>query len=371
MIFLEKARGRDNNFNLIRVVAAFIVLFIHSRALLGLEPPGDPLYPRLVELGGAAVDVFFFTSGFLIAGSLFSRANIFDFVWARFMRVFPGLWAMLLITVTSLGLFVGTLPASEFFASPITHDYFWRCATLINGIRFKLPGVFEGNPFGAGVNGSLWTLPVEWRLYEYMAAAWVLFAFKPSWRPSAFRYGAPLAALILAIVAFAKIEIHNGRENIEAPMAMFFFGAACYFWRSHVRLSYLRLAALAAALGLAALNRHAFLAVYMLTLGPIVLHMAYLFAGPVRAYNRLGDYSYGVYIYAFPIQQSLVALVPGLTLTAMNFYACALSLTCAVLSWRLVEKPALAAKLIPAQATERLFERLRFEFLEWRRRRTA
>lgn len=365
MIFLEQARGRDNNFNLIRVVAAFIVLFIHSQALLGLEAQGAA---RFVELGGAAVDTFFFTSGFLIAGSLFSRSNIFDFGWARFMRVFPGLVVMLLISVTTLGFLVGTLPASEFFSSPVTHDYFWRCATLINGIRYKLPGVFESNPFGATVNGSLWTLPVEWRLYEYMAAAWVLFGLKPAWRLNGFRYGAPLVALILAVVAFSKIEIHNGRDNIEAPMAMFFVGGAFYLWRGHVRLSYGRFAALCAALALSSLNRHVFLATYMLTLGPIVLHLAYLFGGPVRAYNRLGDYSYGVYIYAFPIQQSLVALIPGLTLAALNLYACALSVTFAVLSWRLVEKPALGAKLIPAEATQRLFERLSNAFGEWRRR---
>ena len=139
---------------------------------------------------------------------------------------------------------------------------------------------------------------------------------------------------------------------------MFFIGAAFYLWRGHVRLSYGRFAALCAALALSSLNRHVFLATYMLTLGPIVLHLAYLFGGPVRAYNRLGDYSYGVYIYAFPIQQSLVALIPGLSLAAINLYACALSVTFAVLSWRLVEKPALGAKLKPAEATQRLFERL-------------
>lgn len=357
MIFLQEARDRDNNFNLIRVVAAFIVLYVHSRTFLGLVSPPTPALG--VAIGHIAVHVFFFTSGFLVTGSLFARADIFDFAWARVMRVFPGLWMMLLITVTGLGLFVGTLPASEFFASPTTHEYVLRCATLINGVRYKLPGLFEHNPYPSNVNGSLWTLPIELRLYGYLAAAWVLLALRPSWRAQAFRYGAPLAALILSAVAFAKFTVSGALDSQDAFAALFFQGATLQMWRDRIRLSYARLTVLGAVLGLAAFDKRAFVAIYLLTLGPVVLHAAYLFGGWVREFNRLGDYSYGVYIYAFPIQQSLAALVPGLSLIGMNIYASTLSLAFAVLSWRLVEKPALRRKLALAASTRSVFERLR------------
>jgi peptidoglycan/LPS O-acetylase OafA/YrhL len=165
--------------------------------------------------------------------------------------------------------------------------------------------------------------------------------------------------------------VEHARAGSLVPTFMFFYGAALQMWRARINLSYFRLAVLAAALAGASLSSKTFLPIYLATLGPIILHAAYLFGGPVRAYNRVGDYSYGVYIYAFPIQQTLIALVPGLSLLFLNIYAAALTLVCAVLSWHFLEKPALDRKLAPAAATERLFERLRDALLDWRRRRMA
>ncbi|MCI4677275.1 acyltransferase [Rhodoblastus acidophilus] len=371
MILLGQARGRDNNFDLIRIAAAFVVLFVHSQALSGGGGFANLAGVRDFTIGAVAVDVFFFTSGFLVAGSLISRANIFEFAWARALRVFPGLWLMMIVTVTVLGLFVGPLPATEFFSSPITRDYLRHGATLINGVKFYLPGLFLTNPYPGVVNGSLWTLPVEWRLYEYLAAGWVVLALKPAWRIPFFRYATPAVALALAFVV-TRAFFHNGaRAGALVPQAMFFYGAALQMWRARIKLSYFRFGLILAALGVAALNSGAFFLVYLAALGPLTLHFAYLFGGPIRAYNRLGDYSYGLYIYAFPIQQSLVAAIPGVTAMQLNLYASALALTCAVLSWHLVERRALNWKAVPAEATERLFERLRGGFAGWRARSTA
>ncbi|MGO8738767.1 acyltransferase family protein [Rhodoblastus sp.] len=371
MICLGDTRGRDNNFDLIRVVAALTVLFVHSAALSRLTTGSTGLTSRYFDGAAVAVDVFFFTSGFLVTGSLFGRGNIFEYAWARLMRIFPALWLMLLVTVTGLGLFVGTLPAAEFFLSPVTHDYVRHCATLVNGVRYQLPGLFADNPYTSSVNGSLWTLPIEWRLYEYLAGGWVLLALRPAWRGPAFRYGTAAAALILMAMAIRVFFVEHARASTLVPTFMFFYGAALQMWRSRVNLSYFRGAALLAALATARLSSDAILPVYLVTLGPLVLHAAYLLGGPIRAYNRVGDYSYGVYIYAFPIQQALIALIPGLSLILLNIYASALTLCCAVLSWHFLEKPALDWKLTPAAATERLFERLRESLSDWRRRRAA
>ncbi len=371
MISLGELRGRDNNFDLIRVVAAFAVLFVHSRALSGAPAAAPTLGIGNFDSSAVAVDVFFFTSGFLVTGSLFSRGNIFEFAWARVMRIFPGLWVMLVLTVAGLGLFLSTAPASDFFSSSVTRDYVLRGATLINGVKYNLPGVFEDNPYKFAVNGSLWTLPIEWRLYEYLAAGWVLLALRPAWRRPAFRLGAPAAALVLTLIALKTFAAQGDRDPAQVPGAMFFYGAALQMWRDRIGLSYARFGLLVAALTLAAASGAAFFPIYLVTLGPLVLHFAYLFGGPIRAYNRVGDYSYGVYIYAFPIQQTLAALIPGVSAARMNVLASVLTLACAVLSWHLVEKPALDWKLVPAAATERLFARLRDGFLEWRRRSAA
>ncbi|WP_294541868.1 acyltransferase [uncultured Rhodoblastus sp.] len=371
MILLGQVQGRDNNFFLIRILAAFTVLFAHSHSLATTEPYYDFLTPLGFKTGAIAVHIFFFTSGFFITGSLVSRDNIIDFAWARFMRIFPALWLMLLVTVVFIGLFITTLPAGEFFSSQMTHEFVRRCATLVNGIRYQLPGAFETNPYPIAVNGSLWTMPIEWRMYEYLAGAWMLFVLKPSWRPAAFRIGFPLATLALMAIAFATFNLHDLRNDGQIGIAEFFAGSSLYVWRDRIALSRGRLALMFGALCLAALNRQAFFIVYLMVLGPMTLSLAYLFGGFIRKFNRLGDYSYGVYIYAFPVQQSLAALIPGISVNRMNVYASLITLTLAVISWHLVEKPALDRKFIAAAATQRLFDFCRAGLTDLRRRIVA
>ncbi len=371
MILLGQVQGRDNNFFLIRIIAAFTVLFVHSHSLATTEPYHDFLTPLGFKTGAVAVHIFFFTSGFFITGSLISRNNIIDFAWARFMRIYPALWFMLFVTVGFIGLFVGTLPAGEFFSSPMTHEFVVRCATLVNGIRYQLPGAFETTPYRIAVNGSLWTMPIEWRMYEYLAGAWMLFVFKPSWRLRAFRYGFPLATIALMATAFNTFNLHDLRDDGQIGIAEFFAGTTLYLWRDRFGLSRTRLALLFGAVCLAALNRQAFFIVYLLVLGPITLNLAYLFGGWIRNFNRLGDYSYGVYIYAFPVQQCLAALIPGISVNRMNVYASLVTLTLAVISWHLVEKPALDRKFVAAAATQRLFDWCRDGLTGLRRRIAA
>jgi peptidoglycan/LPS O-acetylase OafA/YrhL len=367
MTLFEHAKSRDNNFYLIRFLAAVAVLVVHSPTLLGHADSLGLLRP----LGDISVNIFFLTSGFLITGSLLARKNIVEFACARALRIFPALWAMLLVTVIGLGLFVGRLPAAEFFASPLTHDYFTRCATLINGIRYELPGVFETNPYPFAVNGSLWTLPIEWRLYEYLAGGWVLLALKRNWRLPVFRFGLPVIAALLLLQAWREHEILALPAETSVNLFMFVYGACFYLWRRHVALSLPRFLVLAAIFALAAFDPRLFFVANLLTLAPLTLHLAYLFGGKIRAFNRLGDYSYGLYIYAFPVQQALVALYPGLSLAQMILFSLLSTLAFAVASWHGLEKRALAYKSDVAAATRRLLDFGRDRFAPLRAGRGA
>ena len=114
-------QGRDNNFNLIRIVAALAVLVTHSFALTVGSGNAEPLRASLgMTMGSIAVDVFFIASGFLVTASLLNRQSAIDFIWARVLRIFPALSVMLFLTVFGLGAFFTSLPAPSYFANPGT-----------------------------------------------------------------------------------------------------------------------------------------------------------------------------------------------------------------------------------------------------------
>ncbi len=352
----EYAVGRDNNFNLIRLTAALSVLGGHSVAVLGLPSSREFFFDHLgLSLAEMAVDVFFVTSGFLVTGSLVNRGEIVAYLWARALRIYPAIWAMLVLTVFVLAPALTILPLADYLTSPKTHDYFAKCATLIGGVRYSLPGVFETNPLKSEFNGSLWTLPIELRLYCYLAAGWLVLSLAPAVRLRAMSIAAPIAACAFLVLILRGRLFGAPFNAADTRVFMFLYGASLYLWRDKVPMRRSILIAALACLLLASVDQQAFFVVYVLCLAPLTLHLAYLPKGRIRAFNDWGDCSYGVYIYAFPIQQTLALLFPGMPLTAMIAGSGAITLGVAALSWTLIERRALALKGDFAAATSRAF----------------
>jgi peptidoglycan/LPS O-acetylase OafA/YrhL len=353
----ECAVGRDNNFNLIRLLAALSVIFSHSVAVLGLPSDREILFDRLgFSAGEIAVDVFFVASGFLVTGSLVDRGSLVAFLWARALRIYPALWVMLVLTVFLLAPALTTLPLADYFRAQETYEYLWKCATLAGGVRYSLPGVFESPPLKGEFNGSLWTLPIELRMYLHLATAWVVLAVVPAIRVRALTLIAPMAAgAFLAVILHGRLS--GGPFNpANIRVFMFLAGTTLYLWRDRVRLSRGAMAALFATLAFASFDKSAFFVAYVLGLAPLVLHLAYVPGGRVRSFNAWGDYSYGVYIYAFPIQQTLARIFPAMSLLAMVALSVLLTLAVAVLSWRGIERRALARKGDFAAATSQALD---------------
>lgn len=351
----ECAVGRDNNFNLIRLAAALSVIFTHSVAVLGLPTEQEVFFDRLgLSLGDMAVDVFFVISGFLVTASLVNRRDLIAYLCARALRIYPALWVMLGLTVFVLAPLLTTLSPGNFFAASQTYAYVWKCATLIGGVRYSLPAVFEGLPLKGLFNASLWTLPIELRMYLVLAAAWLVLSFAPAIRERALVLGAPIAAAVLFFIIVRSQMLDLPYHSGDLRMFMFLFGSTLFLWRSKVPLSRGALAVILAAFVVSSVNRSAYFLVYCVGLAPLVMHLAYVPRGPARALSRLGDYSYGTYIYAFPIQQTLATVFPGMGLGAMFASSAVVTLAVAALSWHIVEKRALAMKNASAQATERL-----------------
>jgi len=358
----QYTHGRDNNFNLIRIVAALAVLVSHSFPLALGSLPGalrEPLHQRLdVTLGTIAVDVFFIASGFLVTGSLLTRRSIVEFLWARVLRIFPALLVMVLLVVFGLGLFFTTVAYSAYFSDSRTYLFLFKNSTLVAGIAQKLPGVFLGNPFPEIVNGSLWSMPYEVRMYALLAILWTIARLAKERRFLYFEYALvtiAIAACIGKLFGYSAAEVlSKGDGRLVRLLLAFFSGAAFHVLKERIELSRPLFWALLIALLASAVDRRAFYVVYSLAVPYLLFYLAYVPAGFIRHYNRVGDYSYGVYIYAFPVQQSVAALIPQVSVPMMLVLSAAITLSLAALSWLLLEKHALALKGFYVGHTRRL-----------------
>ncbi len=325
-------RTGRNNFNLIRLVAAWLVIWSHAWAITGT--PRHDHFSRITtrSAGAFAVDVFFVISGFLVAASL-QRNDWRDFLRARALRIYPALIVCVVLTVGVLGPILSTAP--DYLSNPGTWRYLWSNASLWRA-EFFLPGVFEALPRTA-VNGSLWTLPIEGRLYLALFVAGLLGMLAPK------RY-APAWALAMAGAAAFAWRSHPLPEHLEYLLwvtSFFITGTLLWVLRAQVRLSWWAWLPMLAA---AALARGTvwFVPTYFIAVAYGVFCLA--FRAPLPRIER-NDLSYGLYLYGWPMQQ--IALLAGAASVAANTLAStALALACAAASWFLIERPALRWKRV-------------------------
>jgi len=334
-----------NNFHLIRLAAALLVLFAHAFHLLqraGDEPIGKWFVWLDASLLGVAI--FFFVSGFLVSRSWDRRGNLVSFLSARALRIAPALWLVLIVTVFGLGIAVTTLPVPDYLAAPETAAYLGLNAMLLT--QYLLPGVFESNPVG-GVNGSLWTIPLEVVLYLILAVFGWLGMMTPGATVRAVlrRISAmPVAGgalVFIGVLLMSKI-LRTGAQYYTLA-GYFLLGALCYRYRDRLQLRLDLTLALAFA---AVATAHT-------PAGPILMPLAIASAILVVAIHpalamrptwlHRNDYSYGTYLYGFPVQQSLI--LAGMS-APWPLFGCAVivTLACAAVSWHAIERPALRRK---------------------------
>jgi peptidoglycan/LPS O-acetylase OafA/YrhL len=346
--------GRDNNLNLIRMLAAYAVLISHAYVLSAGTSDAEPGNELIgMSIGAIAVHVFFLASGFLVTGSLITRCSLIEYAWARALRIVPGLIVMLVLVVLVVGPIFTRLPLDRYLSDARTWEYLVRNAFPVVRAAFELPGVFEQNPIKASVNGSLWTLPYEVRMYIVLALLWVCASW---WRGPRERMFVPLIFIGLLTTGGHVLASHFARAAVSEWSAlgfMFFCGASFYVCRRRVRLVWPGLLGVVSTWALTLAHPALFFPVYLLTLGYVVLFLAYVPNGVLRRYNELGDFSYGMYIYAFPVQQALVACIPGASPATIIASSTVVTVVLAIVSWHLVEKRSLAVKGRAVQLTRR------------------
>lgn len=344
----EVDRGRDNNFNLVRFLAATGVLVSHAWPLSLGRGVDEPL-ERTVghSLGGLAVFVFFAVSGYFIAASFSRSRTTKDFVLARVLRLFPGLAVSVLLVTLGMGAAVTVMPVAEYLKNPATWTAILRNLTLVSP-QYTLPGVFESNPYPT-VQGSIWTLIQEVLCYGLVFLAGISGLLGRR-RAMTIAIGFYLVLWVMAGAGWLSVP---GRLMQTRDLSLpFVIGMAFWVWRERLVLSLPVALVLAMLAGLAKGSVFGFPAL-VLAVAYGTFWCAYVPKGTARAFNRLGDYSYGIYVYAFPLQGLVVWLAGPMEPWANIALAFPLTLACAVLSWHLVEGPTLSLRRRPARTVPR------------------
>ncbi|HNY32490.1 MAG TPA: acyltransferase [Fibrobacteria bacterium] len=338
--------NRDNNLNLVRFVAAFSVTISHAFVLSSGRLYDEPMRATMgMSLGDIAVDVFFTISGFLVVGSLVRKRDRLGFLQARVMRIFPALIAMVAGCVLFVGPVFGKLPPVEFLTHRSTWGFVVRNLTLVKSVGLGLPGVFTKLPWPGIVNGSLWTLVYEIRLYICLAAIWwlvKLLGVVDEVRAIRWICAAIVAAAWawqIALLVSPLRDSHGLVDPVPRLVLMFYSGACWRLLGGRIPLDGRIVAAfLVLTPLLLVLGKTAFLLGYLIALPYLVWWVSFVPEGAIRAFNRWGDASYGIYIYSFPIQQVLVQSITGIRPPLLIVLGGAIIVTLGFLSWHLLEK---------------------------------
>lgn len=348
---------RSNALNAWRLILATGVIVGHSFPLTGNRYPFLTFAPALQLLTYIWVDGFFAVSGFLITWSWFRQPGVRDYFVARALRILPGLWACSVVTafiIAPVSVVIQGGSALKLLLSGAPIQFVLANSAVVQ-LKNDVGGTPRGVPWPGQWNGSLWTIAFEVMCYVAIAVLGVTGLLRRRW----------LTPLLLALALFCstrlpplsdfsgvaspgggKIDAVTAAEIVGSQMArfaiMFFAGALIYQLRNTLPARW-SLVGVCAAIVLGA----SFLPDYRLV-AAIPLAYALIVSGALihNKHMRLrNDLSYGMYIYAWPMQQFLV--ICGLAfLNPLVFAAVAIvcTLPLAALSWYLIEKPALSLK---------------------------
>jgi len=331
---MASTKLHGNNFDFLRVAAAVMVLFSHQFALLALP---QPMIFSIRSVGSLGVSIFFTISGYLVLQSWLRDPHVTRFVLRRFLRIWPGLIVVTCLAALFMGPLVSNLTYYDYFHSKHTWHFF---RTLLLDITYVLPGVFSTNFYPHAVNGSLWTIPFEIRWYGILVLVGFFKLFNYKWLILA-------AFCILIIDQFVKYHAGIPPSYMSEFGFYFVYGACLHLFRA-VWMRYMRLClVLASLLVFASVTAGYPIVALWLALPYLIIFVATCSTPIVRQFGRFGDLSYGIYIYAFPVQQLVVKLGEG----QFSFPVCLLFSVLgtgllAFASWHLVEKPALQLKRI-------------------------
>ncbi len=337
------AGGRTTGFDYLRIGLATAVLCSHSIDVsYGVRFTNDfengPIRPLIAIL----LPMFFALSGFLVAGSLDRCRSLVSFIGLRVIRLAPALAFETVLAALILGPLLTALPLGAYFSDSLLPRYFLN---IVGDIQYLLPGLFADNPWPNTVNAQLWTLPYELMCYIVLASLALFGVYR---RRQAFALVVVALNLILLAHYVIKAMSEGWNAHPVAPgpslVLAFLYGIVFHLYRDKIPHSP-RLGLTAGVLALAFFIHPA--TDYLVP--PLAAYVC-VWLGLMRprpsVLTRHGDYSYGIFLFGFPIQQAMTHLMGPAYQTWYWNIATALPLTIlfAMLSWHAVEKPALALR---------------------------
>lgn len=334
-----------NNFDWLRLLAAVTVIYGHAFPLTNT--------PSLLILDNSiqaiAVKIFFVISGYLICLSWMSDANIHRYLAKRLLRIIPGLAVVVTLAAVVVGPVFTTLTMHEYFSNSNFFNYF---KNLILYPIYNLPGLFLYLPYKIAVNGSLWSLPVEFLMYLILPIILIFSSI------SKVRWLLPFLALALCIASLICL-----RSPFYHLPKMVFYGSSlrsaldvCPYFLIGAVYAYFRLEKfLNIEISLATVCTLALLQPISTSVSELALYFVIPYAILSFAVSgdqlfsmigRYGDFSYGLYLYGFLIEQVFNQVFHG-TLTSIEdaFYSLPVAFLCSMFSWYVIEKPALKLKI--------------------------
>jgi len=346
------AADSENCIGLVRLVLSYAVIISHSYELLDGNRNREPLSRVLhgLSLGDVAVLFFFVVSGYLVTGSYVNTSTASGYIAKRILRIYPGYLAAFIICLIVVGPVASDIDLRE-----------WPGLLVLNAKRLallqapELPGVFSGSYYPA-LNGSMWTISYEFRCYLLV----LLFG-----AVGAFNRGHWVAAFTLVLLVATTLNLHSIDEVIVLKLrgisavfgdieqtiqltAAFCCGMCMYiyfekigiirYWHVYVIFSLVCMLVFLSQASTEVIGVSVFA-------GYVVLTIAFNTKNALLcSIGRSVDLSYGVYLYAWPIQKVVILFAPGIDVIVHILAAIVGSSIVAWFSWRLVEQPFLKLK---------------------------
>lgn len=335
----------NNNFDFLRILLAWLVIITHSYALTGL-PEADWLFQVTngqTQFSHLAVRGFFVISGYLITDSLFRSRSVFDYFKKRILRVFPALIVVNIVCALVIGYIVTDKNAASYFAHESVWQYIYKNSIL--NIVYTIDGVLDGK----GINGSLWTISYEFLMYIILS---LLFWVKNR----RFLFTVIITGIILFLlylrysvlyytfsVQFDFIPYYHLNRGWAIDLGLFFaMGSLLFVAQFHI-INSVTLLFSSTFLLVLCFYFHIYEYTQYFVLPVLMISFGLLSFKYICSIRKFGDPSYGIYIWAFPIQQLLVWAFQFNYIELMVF-ASIYTFIIAYASWHFLEKWAMKLK---------------------------